>query len=331
MEMTFGRPAGIIDDWHNSLRDTALYRDGIIYLPGSSAGSPSFSPAFSSFWNDTSIADRVVGRFGKKYGTAYQDKALTTATAMRAPVLFRQYVIPLASLGTGTFYGLAQLFMLAATKVFFSSTGASAYPTVLVRLFNAAGTLLYPNPTLSGITVPASGGSNIMVSSGGFSSGDLNRAFYFDKLDNTFSGVDAGPNTVSSFVDSSHVHMSLDYVSGSNTPGSSRTLKWLNKETVPQQIYGEEWFSSGGFSPGSYPTSPVVMTYGMNIPGKDFWPHLYLIAEFGMIIFNASISRTYTIRFGDPSDVTFSTDPTNGSAGVDIGYLNYSRTMSLNF
>lgn len=332
MEITLGRSAGFLYDWYavdGGGSDPRL-RDGILYLPGSGAGAPSLSPAFSGFWNDTSIADRVVGRIGAKYGTAYQDKALTTSTAMQRPVLFRQYVIPLAPLGGGPIHNAYSLNgLIAVTKVFFSNAAVTFFPMVLSRLVNQSGTLLYPNPTLGGITVPAAGGSLTITSSSGFAASDVGRFFYFNTLDNEVATAQSAPNYVASFTDASHVQIGIDYRAGSNVPGSGRTLTWLNDQ-VNSTLYGEWWDAANGYGAGSYPTSAAVHPYNIQIPGASFWPHLYLVLEFGGIVFNAGISRTYTLKFGDPSDVTLTTDPSNGSAGADFSYLNYSRTMSLN-
>lgn len=311
-----------------------------IFLPASSAGTPSISPAYDPFWSDTSAAIRVVSRLNKNYGTANDDVSFT-ATANKVRVLLRQYVCPLThsalymdkriyDFNGGVACGFPSLNVSCRMKVSSGSSFFTPIPWWVVRLVDPSGATIRPIRTLGSVTMPAFG-LTTMTSSGGFSASDVGKGFVVDQHDNHViigGSIDTSiPNSITAFGSSSSVTIALPYpgakpgMDASDTPGSGRTIRFLE----------------GGFSSiGAFQLSPVLTTSfqvetcggGGSLGYTDRGsPRLSLVLETGFIVIGeTSTSQTVTFRFGDSSSDTLIDDPSGGSAG---GYFTFISTPAL--
>lgn len=310
-----------------SPRSDIAFVQPTLYLPASSAGSPGISPAYdTNFWDNTASAARVVARIGKKYGTTFETITLT-GNSGHFRRLARQFVCPLSDIGLATPASPHPQWVFTPVnfKVRVGTLGTEICPWAIFRIVNSSGADIDSFPTKSGITFTA--GSATMVGSG-FSAGDVGKAFVVENHDNimTAGGNRPGVNQIASFTNSTHVVMFSDYPAASDVIGSGRTIRFVNQDGKPQM------WSSGSFAS----TSDVVayaQEYVIAPARRIFGRAHYLVIEIGCQIVNlpGTTNRNFRMSFGDPSNSTLDTDPTNGSSGGPTTLSAHAPFISLSF
>lgn len=292
------------------------------YLPNSSAGAPSISPSFNSWWTNTSNGARVVSRPNRKYGTSNDDVVIVT-NSIASLFLIRQYV--------GSFIGTGMQNTTGggvAPGVAFEAKGSRADGFFMVvgwlRLIDTAGTNLFPAPTLGPVTIPANG-SKTMSSSGLFSPSMVGRFFTIPGTDNrcrfgVLSQLDRR-NAVTSYTSSNSVELANTYDVGSNSIGSGKTIRWIFENDYEGFA---EAAPTGGLAFTSF--QPFFMQFPA-VATKFLERHLYVL-ELGFWV-DDSRSTTYTFRFGDATDMICFDPVTNGSsAGFYTGYPKFPALIS---
>lgn len=289
-----------------------------LYLPASTAGTPSLSPSYdSNYWTSTASAVRVVGRFGKKYNTGAQTYSDTNNNP-HSRHLARQFVIPLSDIGIFHPNPNAFYFNLQASLAFYAWVGTndcSIAIVAIVYIVDSNGTQRDPNDTLTGATISGT----TLTKSGAFNSGDVGRAFIVENHDNLLHGGGPGVNFITSYINSSNVGIG-DYFPGtglSDTPGTNRTIRWLD-DGHPDVMYfnSPDFFGTTVIPIGeNFLTSGVATSYASLILPSD-----YLVIEVGYhpLPPSGNPSRSYKIDFRDDSDsiVVNNGSNTSGSTGA---------------
>lgn len=303
-----------------------------LYLPNSSAGAPSFSPAYDGFWTNTANAVRVVGRLNKKYGTAFQDVTVSAnAAESGTTILLRQFVIPLDKTGylsqdfwntsvTGPMKGFGPNLTGFGTYAKWSSTLRSANIWAVMKLVDAAGTLAANSAERTVVvTIPGASGLN-MTSAGLFVPSDVNSYFTVDQKDNSlFDGAASSStsNLITAYNNASSVTINLPYTVGCNSIGAARTIRLFNQAVKGSRVVQDVTTAiTDSTSLFSYTGQQYV---NAQIANKGWAGRYYYVLEIGFIpIGTSGVGRTFTVRFGDPIDDTVIEDPTNGSVGGSL-------------
>lgn len=304
------------------------------YFPTAAAGgSPPISPAFSSYWNVTTSAARVAGRFRTKYNSGPEDVAFAATNSRR---LFRQYVIPFKDLGVAMIPGFASLQPgtdlvedPAASGIFYNtnfyalgfvyeSGGILAKTTDIlsgtqnflsaVRVVNGSGSDITASTATRQITASYTAGSLTMTSSGLFIPADIGCSVCpmtnsHPPVVNDFS------NTIVDYISSSSVILGSPYTA--SRTGNIR-IGTKGSVTTADTVSGIGWpILNNTFTDVYFPSN---VGGGLNTSFiSDDW---YLVIELGTG--PSATAATNTLRFRDTTDETI---PENLDATKSTGAI----------